>query len=205
MRSSIIILSSLFCAVMANDSVEIRIVEKEKLTLQYYEKARPFLRGIIEVTLRNKSDKTREFLLWDNSHNIQFLRGDSAVTLVHSCDVVGVAKFGASDFPGVERVILKAGDKRTVLYDTWECSSPFSAKTLPSFYKGGVYKVQFRILPYDLSIKRGSIKATKHVDIIAEWTQLLNSKEYWQGALVSNKIEVRLKPKKLKDPIFPIE
>lgn len=196
----LLILSS---SLWAKDSLSIKLIEKKPLQLISYEEYTTVLEGTLEAHIKNFGDSTVTLFLWDESHNVNFSRGDSSVTLVHQCTVVGQAK-KAKESPGVgvKKLTLAPGESSRITYNSWECSSPFQAKALPGFYQGGVYSVQFRILAYDAALEKNNVLDTGSSIpvIVAEWSELLNSDEYWGGAFLSNKIKVTLKPKKRKHP-----
>lgn len=197
MRTYIILL--LFaCTLLAKGPLDIEMIEKEPLKLITYGERSTLLVGTLAVTLTNRSDSAVSLLLWKNSHNVLFSSSKRSGVLVHSCDVVGYAKRPRL-FPGVMKLIVEAGRDTTILYDTWDCDSPFSSEELPDFYGGGEYSLQFRIHPYRVALERGSrldLRGKKIPEIISAWSTLLHSKEYWRDAYKSNVLSVRLKPKR---------
>lgn len=182
----------------AEESIRIEIKEKEPLKLVTYGEESTTLVGSIEVTITNRSDSTQSLLLWEESHNLYFRRVKDSGVLVHSCAAGGYAK-SSMQFSGVSNLILEAGQDTTILYDSWSCSSPFHSIGLPDFYKGGEYTLRFRILPYFVAHERRNqvqLQGSGIIKLIEAWSNLLHSEEYWRGAYESNKLSVRLKPKR---------
>lgn len=162
----------------------------------------PTLQGQFSVKLINVSDSLVSLYLWDDSHNVQFSRGDSSVVLVHQCPIMGMVRSKNRGTPqGVKKITLQPKSDTTLVYNSWSCSSPFWAKGWSGFYKGGEVIAQFRILPYSKGFHRKPtfepIKPEqKKVFYIREqmdrWDAYLNSKECWEGAYLSNKVKIKI-------------
>lgn len=197
MKTGVALLLMAF-VLLAEKSITIEMKEKRPLKLVTYDEGSTILEGTLEVTIRNESDSTHRLLLWANSHNVLFRTTKESGVLVHTCDVVGYVK-GPKPFPGVSELVLSAGQDTTILYDTWECSSPFSSSALPDFYDGGEYELTFRILSNRVARKRAShleLRGKGIGEIIKAWRELLHSEAYWKDAYESNTLTVRLKPRK---------
>jgi hypothetical protein len=171
--------------------VSIKLVEEKTLRLcKYMQKgeksADVFVRGVLSISITNRYSSSIVLLDMD-VHNLVFVKRENGkeTVVIHPCACVGL--FSKSQVLNM-LLTLNPRETKRITIDRWGCDSPWTPP------EPGMYKVMYRILPFE-SVK-ARLPEDEKMNIKQKLeccSQLLQSKEFWEDAFVSNSVDIELK------------
>jgi hypothetical protein len=190
-----LILTLLAQAVPAAGQVTVRLEIPGKLKLVDYSRLMEDpdagnavgLTGKLKVTVENKSSK--DLLLWQpGPHGLVFesLSDKKNHVVIHPCQCL-------RDTRRPDSLAVPAGSTKSFDHEEWECDSIWTAPP------PGKYRLRYKLLPLqNIRERYRKMDRPKH-SRVPDCGKAFESSEFWQGALVSEAIEITLKkPKRAK-------
>ena len=190
-----LIISLLAQAAPAADQARVRLEISTKLQLVDYSRLMDDpgagnavgLTGKLKITIENKSQK--DLRLWQpGPHGLVFesLSDKKKHVVVHPCQCL-------RDVRRPDSLAVPAGKTKSFDHQEWECDSIWTAPP------PGKYRLRYKLLPLEVMRERYSKMDQPKQSRVPDCAQAFEGSDFWQGALVSEAIQITLKkPRRAK-------